>query len=196
MAFFTTDQLSALSSSTVRLDILVKMEFKSGTVYVWNGNTDLETGGQTWRPMHGRGTIDGIGISSGTVSEAVTLTLSGLPEQQTDLLALALEESPDVAQQSVTIYVQLFGDDWQPIGAPIGIWWGFMQPPRVERSQMQGIEGAQQAVSVVAENAFFNRSRPPYGRYTDRDQQKRYPGDKFFQFMSSLLFKTFVYPDY
>jgi hypothetical protein len=49
---------------------------------------------------------------------------------------------------------------------------------------------------MTAENAFFNRSRPPYGRYTDRDQQSRSAGDKFFQFTPSLLFKTFTYPDY
>src|SRR6185312_16651874 len=196
MSFFTPEQLAHLAASTVRLDILAKMEFRSKTVYLWNGNTELETGGQTWLPMRGAATVDGLGVAAGTASETVTFQLDGLPDQASDLLALALEETPDVAQQLVTVYLQLFDEDWQPQGAPIGIWWGFMQPPRITRTPMQGTEGAVQSITLTAENAFFNRSRPPHGRYTDRDQQKRAPGDKFFQFTPSLLFKTFTYPDF
>lgn len=196
MAFFTAEQLETLSASTVHLDLLVKMEFRTTTVYLWNGSTDLVTGGQTYRPMYGMGSIDGLSVPTGSTAEAVTFELNGLPSQDVDLLSLALEETPDVTQQLVTVYIQLFDEDWQPVGSPIGIWWGFMQPPRVSRSQMQDGEGSTQTISLTAENAFFNRSRPPYGRYTDRDQQKRSPGDKFFQFAPSLLFKTFTYPDY
>jgi hypothetical protein len=163
---------------------------------MWNGNTDLATGGQLWKPMGGAGSIDGLSMPTGTAAEAVTFQLSGLPDQATDLLAVALEDSSEVTQRPVTVYMQLFDNDWQPVGSPIGIWWGFMQPPRVSRSPMSETEGAVQSISLTAENAFFNRSRPPYGRYTDRDQQSRSPGDKFFQFTPSLMFKTFTYPDY
>jgi hypothetical protein len=196
MAFFTPEQIAALSGREVRVDLLAKFEFRSKTVYAWNGNTELETGGQTWLPMYGYGSIEGLSVSSGTTSSTVTFTLNGLPEQATDFLSLSLEETPDVVQQLVTVFIQLFDDDWQPVGSPIGIWWGFMQPPRVSRTQMQGTSGAVQSITLTAENAFFNRARPPHGRYTDRDQQKRSPGDKFFQFVGSLLFKSFRYPDY
>lgn len=196
MAFFTPDQVASLSTGRVRVDFLTKMEFRTGTVYLWNGNTDLETGGQLWKPMHGAGVIDGLSVPTGTTADAVTFQLNGLPDQTTDLLRLALEESQDAAQQLVIVYLQLFDEDWQPVGAPIGIWWGFMQSPRITRTPMQDGEGAIQSISLTAENAFFNRSRPPYGRYTDRDQQKRAPGDKFFQFTPSLLFKSFRYPDF
>lgn len=196
MAFFTPEQIQHLSASTVRIDLLAKMEFRTSTQLLWNGNTELVAGGQTWKPMHGRGQIDGLSIATGTASEAVTMTLSGVPDSRTDLLALALEETADADQQLVTFFVQLFDDDWQPVGVPISIWWGFMQPPRITRTPMGETDGAIQSVSITAENAFFNRSRPPYGRYTDRDQQRRAPGDKFFQFTPSLLFKTFTYPDF
>lgn len=196
MAFFSPEQIAALSAGEVRVDLLTKMEFRAGTVYLWNGTTGLETGGQTWKPMHGAGVIDGLSVPTGTTADSVTFQLNGLPDQATDLLKEALEESQDAAQQLVIVYLQLFDEDWQPVGAPIGIWWGFMQSPRITRTPMQGTEGAIQSISLTAENAFFNRSRPPYGRYTDRDQQKRSPGDKFFQFTPSLLFKSFRYPDW
>lgn len=196
MAFFTPDQIAALSSTIVRPGLLVEFRFLSGTTRVWNGNQELPAGGKLWKPMFGSGQIDGLSLPTGVTAEAVTFQVSGLPGDDIGLLAKALEETPQVSQQLVIVYLQLFDDDWQPIGAPIGIWWGFMQPPRISRSQMQGTEGAVQSVSMSAENAFFNRSRPPQGRYTDRDQQKRSPGDKFLQFVPSLLFKTFQYPRY
>lgn len=196
MSFFTADQLDTLSASTVRLDLLAKFDFTSDTIRVWNGHTDLVSGGHTWQPLHGAATIDGLAMPTGTTSEQVTFEVNGLPDQAVDFLSSAIAETPEVDQQLVTVFIQLFGDDWQPIGSPIGIWWGFCQPPRVSRSQMHDGSGAIQSISLTAENAFFNRSRPPYGRYTDRDQQKRSPGDKFFQFTPSLLFKTFRYPDY
>lgn len=196
MDFFTPEQIAHLSASTVRLDLLFEMQFKSGTGRYWNGNTDLVAGGQTWKPLHGRGSIDGLGYGGQGASESVTMTLSGIPDGATDFLAAAIEETQDAEQQLVSIFVQLFDAEWQPVGSPIGLWWGFMQPPRVTRSAMSETEGAIQTVSITAENAFFNRSRPPHGRYTDRDQQRRSPGDKFFQFSPALLFKTFTYPDF
>ena len=196
MTFFTSDQVEKLSSSTVKIDFLVKMEFVSETVYLWNGEYPLTVLGNVYKPLHGIGTIEGLGQSSTTQSESITLRVSGVPDQDPDLLALSLEETPEANQQLITIYLQLFDDEWQPIGSPITIWWGFMQPPRVEMTPIEGDEGNTQQISITAENAFFNRARPAYGRCTDRDQQKRYSGDKFFQFTPSLLQKTFVYPDY
>ncbi len=196
MAFFTDDQVARFSTSPVRVALLAEFRFTAGTKRVWNGDTVLEAGGREWLPMHGAGGIDGLSAQSGTAAEAVTFTVSGLPNDAAGLLAEALAGTDDAVQQLVTVYLQLFSDDWQPAGAPIGIWWGFMQPPKVSRSEMQGDEGGVQSVEMTAENAFFNRSRPPFGRYTDRDQQQRSPGDRFLQFTSSLLFKTFNYPQY
>ncbi|WP_018428212.1 hypothetical protein [Hoeflea sp. 108] len=197
MDFFTPDQIALLSASTVRCDFLVKFEFASSTMFAWNGNTKLDAGGETWLPMFGFGQIDGLGMSGGgTVSEAVTLSLNGLPGQALDMLSVALADTPEVDQQLLTVFLQLFTDDWQPAGVPIPIFRGFMQPPTVSRSAMQGTEGATQSISVSAENIFYSRSRPAYGRCTDRDQQSRSPGDRFFGFVSSLIQKTIRYPDY
>lgn len=196
MAFFTADQLASLTASTVRIAFLVEFQFETETVYMWNGHTEFASGGKTWKPMKGAGAIDGLTLESQQQSSAVEFTLSGVPDGNVDILARALEETPDVRQRTVLVYLQLFDDGWQPNGSPIPIWWGFMQPPRISRTAMTETSGAIQTVSISAENAFFNRSRPPNGRYTDRDQQKRSSGDKFFQFTPSLLFKVFTYPDY
>jgi hypothetical protein len=196
MAFFTPDQIAILQGIRVRVDLLAEFQFQSETVNVWNGNSMLEHDNKTWLPLYGAATIDGLGISGGTQSEKVDFTLNGLPNQPADFLRLALQETPDVMQQLVIVFMQLFDDDWQPHGPPISIFWGFMQPPRINRTPQQDTEGSIQSVQLTAENAFFNRSRPAYGRYSDRDQQTRSPGDKFFQFVPSLLHKTVAYPDF
>jgi len=196
MAFFTPEQVAEFAKQQVRLDLLVEFRFASETMRVWNGNTALEVGGNTYLPMYGYGSIDGLGMATGTASEAVTFSLSGLPSQALDFLAMALDANNEVDQRIVVISIQLFDDEWQPLGNPAPIWWGFMQPPRIARTEMAGTEGAIQSISMTAENAFFNRSRPAYGKYTDRDQQLRFPGDKFFQFTPHLIQKVFTYPDY
>jgi hypothetical protein len=196
-SFFTDAQIERLSGQEVRCDFMVDFEFASGPLYAWNGESNLEVNGKTYKPMHGFGVIEGLGLPGpGTTSESVTLSLDGLPGMSLDFLAKALEDTREVDQQLVTISLQLFDEDWQTVGSPIAVFRGFMQPPKVTRSVMMGTEGGTQGVSIVAENIFFGRSRPPYGRNTDRDQQARYPGDKFFGFVSSLVFKKIGYPDY
>jgi hypothetical protein len=195
MALFTPTQITLLSGIIVRVDLMAEFQFKSETMYAWNGNTELVVGGRTWLPCYGAATVDGLSMSGGSTSETVTITLNGLPSQPNDFLRVALEETPDVVQQMIIIYVQLFDESWVPVGTPTAVFWGFMQPPRVSRSPMQYEQGGEQSITLVAENAFFNRSRPPYGRFTDRDQQTRHPGDLAFQFVPSLLNKRIVYPD-
>jgi hypothetical protein len=196
MAFFTGDQVTLLSAGTVYVAFLVEFQFQSETVRIWNGNTPLVTGGHTWLPTYGSGTIDGLGMSGGTSAESVTFTLNALPGQDPDILSLALSETPDVVQQLVIVYMQFLDSDYQIVGSPFGMFWGVMQPPKVSRTTADDTTGAIQSISLMAENAFFNRSKPARGRYTDRDQQKRSPGDKFFQFTPNLLFKRIVWPDF
>jgi hypothetical protein len=195
MGFFTPGQVVVLSQTEVRVGVLVRFDFASGTKRVWNGNQELVTlNGSIWQPTYGAAAIDGIGQSGGATSEVVTLTLNGLPDQQPDLLAIALAETNEVDQRLMRISLQFFDEEWQCVGNPLGIFFGWMQPPKVSRSQMTTTEGAVQSISLQAENAFFNRARPANGRLTDRDQQQRFPGDKGLQFSASLLFKKIVWP--
>lgn len=196
MAFLTSEQVERLTKREIRIAFLVELQFTSQTAYVWNGNYDIVAGGQTWMALKGIGRVEGLGMRSDAASEQITLTLSGVPGDRTDILALALQQTPEANQQLAKVYIQFFDDEWQVVGDPVLIWFGFMQPPKVSRTTTAEFDGQIQTISVTAENAFFNRSRAPYGRNTDRDQQKRYSGDLFFQFTPSLLSKTFTYPDY
>lgn len=195
--FFTPGQIDHLSGSIVRCDFLATFDFASGVKRAWNGNTELVIAGNAYQPMFGYGVIDGLGLSGqGTTSEAITLSLPGIASDRLDFLQAAIADTDEVQQRMVTIALQLFDEDWQPIGVPIPLFRGFMQPPKVTRSTMEDAEGAIQSISISAENIFYGRARPPNGRNTDRDQQARSPGDKFFGFVASLVYKIIRYPDY
>jgi len=193
MGFFTPDEIEKLAGQVVRIGTLAEPNFKTGVQRYWNGDTVLETGSRLWQPLHGYGMIDNIPALGQGQAQSVTLTLSGVSE---DVLVAAIGDTDNVSQQLITIYFQLFDEAWQATGSPIAVFWGFMQPPRVSRSIGTPEDGGDQVVTIECVNAFFNRSRPPFGRYTDADQQRRSPGDKFFSYIARTVYQQLTYPDY
>lgn len=196
MTFFTASEVERFKSGNVRVQFLVKMDFASETIGVWNGNTKLTIDGVNYLPMFGSGTIDGLSFSNSTVSDQVTIGVSGV---NSEILGLAMAEVGEVQDRLVSIYLQLFDDSWQPIAAAPAIFFGYMQPPEGTQDEVtQDVNAASptHTITIAAENIYFNRSRAPGGRYSDRDQQYRHPGDKVFDFMPGLVFKTFLYPDF
>lgn len=196
MAFFSADEIARLAAKEVRVAPLVKFEFDGDTAYAWNGYTPLITGWQTWLPMFGAGSIDGLGFTGTGASENVTVSLNGLPDDALPFLANAINTTTQVSQRLMTVYMQFFDENWQPDAPPIGIFYGFMQPPSISRAPATDTEGSIQTISIVAENAFYFRSKPKNGRYTDADQKRRSPTDKGLEFTKSLTFKNFTYPDF
>lgn len=199
MAFFSAAQIETLSQREIRVALLAELEFESGDVNVWNGSSELTVGAKSYLPMRGTGRIDGLGEVGTDESRSVTMSVGALPidgDATNEFLGAVLADTADVTQQFASINIVLFDSEWQPVGSTIPIFWGYMQPPELNRSEMNGESGGDQVASIQVENAFYNRSLPPHGRNTDRDQNARYPGDKFFSFVSSLLFKTITYPDY
>jgi hypothetical protein len=196
VTFFNADEIERFSTGKVRVAFLVEFDFVSEKMGVWNGNTRLTVNDTLFQPLFGAGSIDGLSFANSTVSERVTFTIGGV---KNDLLGLALTQIGEVQDRLVKVYLQSFDDDWQPIAAAPVIFFGYMQPPEIvqdEVTQDPSAPSPTQTISIAAENIYFNRSRIPGGRYSDRDQQISHPGDKIFEFMPRLVFKQFYYPDF
>lgn len=187
MGFFTKAQAEALAKATVRCATLVDFAFDK-PVRVWNGMRELTAGGRQWSPLYGLGQIDGVTAARSAESQEVVFTLSGV---NSEIVSLVMGDADRVQGRIVTAAFQLFRDDWQTEGDPFVFWFGLCQSMRATRSEMGPESGAQRTVSITAENLFFNRSRPPAGRYTDRDQKKRFPGDRILEFTPQL--RNFLY---
>lgn len=192
MTFFSPEQVAALAGREVRAAWLAEMHFKSQTERIWAGNTVLDANGFEWKPTYGAVQLDGLGWSGDGASKQISLRLSGV---DTNFLMLARAGTHEADQRPMAVFFQFFDEDWQTVGnpVPLGIW--LMQPPQVSRTEIDGIEGAEQAVTLTAENLFYNRSKPPNGRYTSADQAKRVGwADKFFDFTPQLTNTVFRWP--
>lgn len=168
------------------------MHFKSQTERVWSGITTLDAAGQEWKPTYGAVQLDGLGWTGQPQSKQISLRLSGV---DTNFLMLARAGTEEADQQPIAVHLLFFDADWQPVGGLVPVFVGLMQPPKVSRSQVDGLDGPEQSVTLTAENLFFNRAKPPQGRYTSADQAKRVGwGDKFFDFTPQLRDKLFRWP--
>lgn len=201
MGFFSSAEAAHLARGTVRIATLVDLMFggvppEGGPVYLWNGFGTRTFAGKTYWGAGDIGQIEGLEEIRGPVSHNVTFTLSGVPDSPADLLAKALELSDIVQGRLATVSLQLFDGAWQAEGLPIAVYFGVMQPPRVERQAATETTGARRTLKLSTENLFFGRGRPAAGRYTDREQQTRYPNDRFCEYTAQLVSKTIAWPDY
>lgn len=197
MSFFSQSQIEQLKASKeIRCAFLTELNFKTQTVRLWNGNTPKTMGGNEWLGMRGAGEIDGLNFNGTAASEKFTLRIPGIQDDSGDVLKIALSETEVADQQIARVFLQFFDSDWETVGNPLGVAWGFMQKPKVQRTRMEGVSGSVQTISIEAENIFFNRAKPPAGRYTDRDQQTRFNNDLICQFTPELASpgKLITYP--
>ena len=189
--YFTPGEVDILSETTVRTATLVDLHFASGIDYVWNGWGRREMGGHTYLGLGHLGSISGLSQDRGPASRQFTLQFSAVEEAW---LGLALAETDEVQGRLVVVKMQLFNENWVAVGSPIPLRFGIMGSPRITRSESTGAQGPTRDIVVPCENLFFKRSRPPAGRWNDRDQQTRFPGDEFFEFTPSLVMKVVTWP--
>ena len=151
----------------------VYLDIPGDPVYANTSAVTVETGGQTW---HGIGQLGGIRfVAEDTEINAapIQLELSGIPS---DLLTNVL--TANYRNRTVEIYLGFFSQDWTLLGPLESIWTGV-----IDSAQIQWGEGSAN-VSLTCENQLsFLVGRPIPIRYTDQEQRKRYPGDRFFKLL-------------
>ena len=201
MPLFTPEELAVLSASTVRVATLVDFMFggsppDGGPAYLWNGFGQRMFAGKTYIGCGDLGTIEGLEETRDSQAHQVTFTLSGVPDSPVDLLAKAIAATDIVQGNIVSVSLQLFDDNWNNISAPIAIYFGIMQQPKVTRETATPETGARRIITLPAENLFYGRARPPAGRYTDAEQQQRFPGDLFCQYTPQMVNLSIAWPDY
>jgi hypothetical protein len=196
MGYFSPAEAAQLAASTVRVATLVEFQFTGETTYLWNGFGNRNFGGHLYLGCGDLGGIDGLEEVRGTQSQQVTFTLSGVPDSPAGLLAKALDAADIIQGNLAIVSLQLFGEGWDAIGSPIPVYFGIMMPPRVERTAATETSGATRTLVLPTENIFFGRHRPPAGRYTDKEQQQRWPGDRFCEYVPQLVNLSLVWPDY
>jgi hypothetical protein len=171
-------------ASTVRgAHWLVQLDLTTGTMYVTTWPHDLTINGQTYTSIH----IDIADVSESENGGADKVTLSVSIVSQA-MLAVALGSLDTYRGRKVRLYVQFFDETFQPVGSPVHYWTGRMEPARVVREV--GDEGSMGRIEFPCNRAGIPRARATDGlRLSDAQQQAAYPGDKGYEYITTLVEK-------
>lgn len=181
--------------NSVNIPALAYFDFRDGAQAYWGGEYALSSGGVTWEGIGKSGVlvgIEGLADSSDLASSDMTFTVSGV---DADVMAVFKnEDRAAYVNRLVGVYAQFCDANYQPLCSPFALRAGLMGTMTVDMVQDPPTGAWTRTIRLPCSNIFSGRSTAKASFYTDRDQQMRHPGDKFFQFVSTLQDVTIPVP--
>jgi len=191
-----TDQMVAESKSgKLRPAMFLAIAFPDDPVFCWSGRGRIKAAGpaqlssssfpygQTFIGTGEFGVIRALPQVAGVVAQNITLELSGIP---TDLVTDAISAVRMTA--IATVWLGALNENNQIVPDPLQLFQGSCDVPTI-------VEGGDTSkISITVENEFVDFNRAPGGRYTDADQQQRYPGDTGFSQVQLLQDYLITWP--
>lgn len=168
------DFVTAMKGSHVRVALFAEILYPT-PVRFWTGIGNKTWDSKTWTGTGVLGGISAVQERGGALAGSVTLKLSGIPSE---FLALAMADTSQGAK--VTVWLALFDENWAVIGDP---WRAVRGKTDVHRITMGGKTG-DISVTVITPMTGLKRVRTVL--WTDAEQQRRFPGDKFFEYTASM----------
>ncbi|WP_291295809.1 hypothetical protein [Elioraea sp.] len=166
---------AVVNSRIVPNAILVELDFASGPMRLWSGLGDLVWAGRTFT---GAGDLAGVGEITFTTDQRATgfdLTLSGVPNEM-----IAIANADTWKRRAAAVWMVVFDNARANIiGEPISL--GAARMDTLTHSR-----GTTASFRLTIETEQLAQRRPRPRRYTDRDQQQAFPGDRAFEFVPSL----------
>ena len=166
---------AAVKSGVVQPALMIEGLFDGGALRLWSGVGDLSWNGATWTGAGRLLAIDAVEESAGIVANGAKATLSGIPS---DLVALALAEP--YQGRVVRVYLALIDASGAIIADPDPLFTG--------RADVMAItdDGATATIDLSVESRLIDLQRARARRYEHEDQQIDYPGDKFFEYVTTI----------
>lgn len=167
----TTSVSTAIGQEVVEPFFAVDFDFASGPLYLWSGYGDLVIGSKTYLGAGQLMNISTVEETTEIEAKGATITLSGIPSS---FLSLALDEQYQGRECRIYLGIMSSPSDYMEIFTG-------------ELDQMNIAEDASTStIAVTAENVLIKLERPVVRRFTNQDQQSRYPGDLGLEFVASL----------
>jgi hypothetical protein len=176
---------AALASGTQRIGIFFRLgiTMADGQPFrMWLGIGDCEAGidaedagGAIYKGMGEMLNVPAFQQLINGVAERVSFQLSGVPAR---VVELASAEAADVKGVALHVGLGVFDEDWQLIDSPIWLKRFIVDYPSL-RLQQQGTDEAIYSVALSCRSVFTGRRRPGLSFFTDEEQQRRSPGDRF-----------------
>jgi hypothetical protein len=166
-----------LGSGTVRCAILAELNFAGGYFRAWTGVGSLSYDSKTWT---GIGDLGGVSLPEETgdgSANGFSLTLSGIPSSS---ISAAFTEV--YRGRSAKIWLAFFNAAWVMIDV-IQLAAGRMDTMSINET------GETSSITVSCENRLIDLDRPRERRLTDKEQQRRFPGDTGCRYVASIVEK-------
>ena len=172
--------MSALFEAELEEDLVrpiwfVEALFDSGALRLWSGRGDLSWNGETWLGASALSVIGGMTESSDMKTKGTDIVLTGLDPA---IIAIALAEP--VKYRTGRVYFGFLDADMALITDPIPMIVGDMQFFTIKRTDETA------TVSLKLESKMIRSQVPRERRYTPWDQNRVYPTDKGFDFVSII----------
>jgi hypothetical protein len=162
---------AAVQARVVRLALLADMAFASGPLRLWTGIGDLDWSGTIYTGAGGLVGVSEVEEATELRATTTTLTLAGVSAEMVDM---ALADSWQ--GRAVSVYLALFDETGALIIDPIT-----MRTARMD--QLTWTEGGTVSFALTLEDELADISRVQERRYTDRDQQGEFPGDRLLEYV-------------
>lgn len=171
----TTDVAAALSGDVLRPAIFFEGEFKTEPVRVWSGTGTVLWDGKEWLGAAGFLGIAEIEETTNVVASGTSVSFSGIP---LDMLKVAIDE----AQQGAagTIYLAFLNEQYQVINSWLQVFRGRLDVPEIVE------DGQTATITITYESRLIDLKVPREWRYTHENQQVLAPGDKGFEYITSI----------
>jgi hypothetical protein len=168
-----------IEAPVVRPFLALRIELPD-PVYVWTGQgtiqfADTDGTTQTWLGIGGLGALDTVGEATDGSATGIRATLFEVPSEMRD----------DIASQAVRgvlmeVYVGALNQTYQQVQATALMWKGRLDQYKITDG------GNSLQVEVTGESRAIDQRRPAVKRFTDEYQQRKHPGDLFFQYVSRM----------
>jgi hypothetical protein len=188
VSLFPSTVDAALAGKVIRNARLVRFDFASATVRLWQGHGDLLAGGKIWKGGGELGSISGLEIPIGDAAPVVTFSLSGVNQS---LIAEALSTPSEYKDQPVAVYYHFFDQDWAPLDSPQAIFLGRMDVMKVKTTGP-----TKRTIELTAEGLFTQRGKAPWGYLSDSSQQGLFPGSRGLDQMAKMANFSAIWPNF
>jgi len=169
----TTLNKDASKADVVTPILFVFMDFDS-PLYVNTSPYPFSFGGNEYLGVGTLGKIEAIEEGTNIQARNIRLQLSGIPPE---LITIALDEH--YQGKSCIVYLGFLDSDHALIDDPFIVFSGLMDVMDINI-------GKTAEIMVTAENKLADWARPRISRYTNVDQQEKYPNDKGLEFVAEM----------
>lgn len=167
---------------TSKWAFLCSLHFDSATLAFTSLVRHIDWNGLTYRGLGDLGNVSKMEENSDLDPANYSITLSGV---NPDLMQAVLNEN--YLNRPAECRLALLDDNDQILYEPMLYFAGKMDLISVRHA-------AKAAIEITVRDNLADWARPRTERYTDQDQQARYPGDKGFEFVTAIASKEITWP--